>query len=113
MNCDPFGVPQRLDQFHTCEDLNKLKHVTCCGSCGLQRPLFDPPEQLLSLGGCHGVAALQQVCDNQGLLNAGGLDPHSAVHAHHQLTGEQLVQVRPDLAVGCQQSDRRGTEMWF
>lgn len=59
----------------------------------LQRPLGHPPEQLPSLLGRHGVAALQQVGDDEGLLEAAGLHPQTAVHSHHQLTGEQLLQV--------------------
>lgn len=70
---------------------------------GLQRPLRHPPEQLPSLRGRHGVAALQQVYDDEGPLDAGGLDPQTTVHPHHQLTGEQLLQVGPDLTVGGQQ----------
>lgn len=70
---------------------------------GLQRPLCHPPEQLPSLLGRHGVAALQQVGDDERLLDGGGLHPHSTVHPHHQLTGEELLQVGQDLAVGGQQ----------
>ncbi len=73
--------------------------------CGLQHPLCHPPEQLLPLLGRHGVAALQQVGDDERLLDSGGLDPHTAVHPHHQLTGEQLLQVWQDLTVGGQQSE--------
>lgn len=71
---------------------------------GLQCSLLHPPEQLLPLRRRHGVAALQQVGDDQGLLGAGRPDPDPAVHSRHQLAGEELVQVGPDVAVGRQQS---------
>lgn len=66
---------------------------------GLQGPLGNPPEQLASLWGRHGVAALQQVRDDQGPLGAGRLDPHATVDPHQQLTGNQLPQVGADLAL--------------
>lgn len=69
----------------------------------LQRPLLHPPEQLLPLLGRHGVTALQQVGHDQSRLDAGRLHPNPTVHPHHQLTGEQLLQVGPDRADGGQQ----------
>jgi len=70
---------------------------------GLQRPLGHPPEQRPSLRRRHGVGALQQVADDEGLLGAGRLGPQPAVHPDHQLTRDQLLQVGQDLAVGGQQ----------
>lgn len=81
-----------------------------CSPGGLQRPLCRPPEQLPSLLGRHGIAALQQICDDERLLNAGGLHPQTSIHPHHQLTGEQLLQVGQDLTVRGQQSGGAGQD---
>lgn len=75
---------------------------------GLQSPLGNPPEQLASLWGRHGVAALQQVCDDQGPLGAGRLDPHATVHPHQQLKGNQLPQFGADLALRGQEPAGEG-----